>query len=115
MQGWEQSDTMTDPYYLTPRWRRLRERILRRDGYQCQIALRYGKHVQATHVHHIFPRDLYPEYEWQPWNLISVSSEAHNMLHDRTTGVLTSAGVELMERTRRRLGGSPPVSRQIYN
>ena len=75
--------------------------ILRRDKYQCQISKRYGKRVEANTVHHIFPRDAYPEYEWKMWNLISVSQEAHNELHDRNTGALSGKGIELLIRTAR--------------
>ena len=76
--------------------------MLRRDGYECQISLRYGKHVEADTVHHIFPADKYPEYEWEPWNLISLSREIHNKMHIRDTQELTAEGRKLMERTARR-------------
>ena len=42
------------------RWKRLREYILRRDRYLDQVALRYGKRIEATHVHHVFPREMFP-------------------------------------------------------
>lgn len=86
----------------TARWRRLRAAVLRRDGYQCQLSKRYGKHAEAEMVHHIFPRDLFPEYAWEPWNLISLTQEMHNTLHDRATGELTAAGIDLLVRTARR-------------
>ena len=92
------SFSMTDPFYLSKRWLRLRQSILRRDGYQCQYAKRFGKRAPATRVHHIFPRQEYPEYEWEPWNLISLSSEAHNKMHG-LNGELSEIGKELMRRT----------------
>lgn len=92
---------MTD-IYNTQRWRRLRERILRRDGYQCQIAKRYGRIVEAQIVHHIFPADEFPEYRWEPWNLISISKVAHENIHDRATNDLTEEGAELLRRTARK-------------
>ena len=49
--------------YKSKRWRRKRESVLRRDGYQCQISLRYGKRVEADTVHHILPADKFPEYD----------------------------------------------------
>lgn len=91
-------------YYKTTRWERKRERILRRDGYKCQDAARYGKNVPANTVHHIFPRQIWPEYEWEDWNLISLSSKAHDEMHDRVTGDLTQKGWDLLERTARRRG-----------
>lgn len=93
-----------DEYYRSVRWKKLREKILRRDGYQCQVSKRYGKAVEADTVHHIFPRQDYPEYQWEPWNLISVSAAVHGKLHDKNTNKLTALGMELMERTARRRG-----------
>lgn len=81
--------TEHDPFYDSPRWRHLRAAILRRDGYLCQLSKRYGKRVEATVVHHIFPRDKYPQYQWAAWNLISLSMAAHNKLHERASDELT--------------------------
>ena len=86
----------TDPFYRSKRWERMRLRILRRDGYMCQVSKRYGKRTPATTVHHIFPREEFPEYAWAEWNLISLSAAVHNQMHDRTTGALTEAGIELL-------------------
>lgn len=91
-------------FYKTKKWIRLREAILARDGYRCRISSRYGKNVPATTVHHIFPVTDYPEYRLAEWNLISISAEAHNRLHDRATGALTEEGLELMRRTARQRG-----------
>lgn len=89
----------TDSFYLSTRWKRLRAQILRRDGYRCRISARYGVARPADTVHHIFPRDKYPQYEYEPWNLISVSRAAHMMLHDRNNNELTAEGQALLERT----------------
>lgn len=90
--------------YNSPRWRRLRASVLRdviqRDGAPiCQYLKRYGRRVEATHVHHIWPAEDYPEYAWERWNLIALSTEAHNMMHDRSTGKLTAVGERLRRRT----------------
>lgn len=87
--------------YTSRRWIRLREKILKRDNYQCQYSKRYGRRVQANTVHHIFPVETYPQYEWCEWNLISLSAEAHNIMHDRDTHELTDEGKKLQNRTRR--------------
>ena len=89
--------------YRTERWKRLREKILRRDGYRCRESARYGLSVEATTVHHIWPVDDFPQWAWEPWNLISLSGKAHREMHDVSTGALTSRG----ESWRRR---SPPPS-----
>lgn len=85
-----------DKFYKSKRWEHLRRAVLARDKYRCQVAARFGKNVNANTVHHIFPREDYPEYQWQSWNLMSVSAEAHNMLHERETNKLTQEGREIM-------------------
>lgn len=95
---------IADPFYKSKRWQRKRAAILRRDGYVCQISKRYGKMVEATTVHHIFPREDFPEYAFEDWNLISVSDKVHNELHDRNTGKLTEKGLDLMRKTARKRG-----------
>lgn len=86
--------------YQSAKWKKKRLRILRLDGYKCRIAAMYGRTEEATTVHHIYPADEYPQYEWEDWNLISVSAAAHNKLENRNTGELTELGVRLMNRTR---------------
>ena len=90
--------------YKSKRWKKKREAILRRDGYQCQISLRYGKHVEADTVHHIFPADKFPEYQWENWNLISLAGSVHNKMHERDTQELTAEGMQLLKRTARKQG-----------
>jgi 5-methylcytosine-specific restriction endonuclease McrA len=85
--------------YETTRWRKKREHILKRDKYQCQHYKRYGKNIDANTVHHIYPVSEYPEYTWCDWNLISLSQQAHDMMHDRVTGKLTALGEELKRKT----------------
>lgn len=88
--------------YHSKRWKAKRQKILRRDKYQCQVSKRYGKAVEADLVHHIFPAKDYPEYEWEDWNLISVSQATHNKLHNTNTDELSSTGLELLKRTARK-------------
>ena len=91
-------------FYKSKKWQHLRDVILRRDGYLCQISKRYGKRIQADTVHHIYPLSDYPEYAYCPWNLISVCNEVHGKLHDRFTNDLTEEGWKLLRRT------TPPTS-----
>lgn len=95
---------ITDPFYRSRRWERLRAAVLRRDGYLCQASKRYGKRVEANTVHHIFPREEFPEYQWEPWNLVSLSADAHDQMHDRVSGALTEKGAEWLRRTARKNG-----------
>ena len=55
-------------------------------------------------MHHIFPRNDYPQYAWKDWNLLAVSGKVHDELHDRATGALTKKGMELLKRTARKKG-----------
>lgn len=91
-------------FYDDARWKRAREAVLSRDDYTCQYFKRYGKMRQANTVHHIFPRREFPEYQLARWNLISLSNEAHNMMHDRDTDELTDKGKDLLRRTARSHG-----------
>lgn len=86
-------------FYNTERWKRLRRAILQRDGWKCQLALANGKNEPAVVVHHIFPRSEYPEFQYEPWNLISLSWAAHNMMHQRDTDKLTERGELLRKQT----------------
>lgn len=86
--------------YGSTRWKKKRQHILRLDGYKDVLAARYGRAEAATIVHHIYPAELYPEYAWCDWNLISVSMGTHNKLENRTSGELTEVGRGLMERTK---------------
>ena len=93
-----------EAFYHTGRWVRKREKILRRDKYQCQYAKLYGRLEEANTVHHIFPRQQYPQYAWDDWNLISVSAANHNKLENRASGELTEEGRALMEKTAKERG-----------
>ena len=86
------------------KWERLRDYILVRDLHLDQELLRYGKRVGAKHVHHIFPREYFPEWTYEPWNLISVSLRTHNELHDRDSHKLTEKGWRLLVRTANKNG-----------
>lgn len=94
--------------YQSKRWQKKRAKILRRDKYICQLSKRYGKIRQANTVHHIFPVEYFPEYQWEEWNMISICNEEHNALHDRETHKLTKKGMELLMRTARAQGIAPP-------
>ncbi len=90
----------------------MRRSALIRDGFKCQYAKRFGRRIDAEVVHHAYPREDYPEYQYELWNLVSLSNEAHNKMHNRTTGELTKEGVALANR----IGaarGIPPV--RIHN
>lgn len=99
-------------WYEQPKWRRLRQTALRRDKYMDVEAKRYGKIKAAQVVHHIFPKDEYPEFAFCLWNLVSVSRTTHNSFHDRDTDELTEKGMELLRRTCRKMGMHIPEKYQ---
>lgn len=85
--------------YQGAKWKKKRAHILKLDKYICHFALMFGKVEEATTVHHIYPADDYPEYQWCNWNLISVSAASHNKLENRKTGELTQMGEMLKSAT----------------
>ena len=92
-----------DREFLTSKaWRMKRLKILRRDGYQCQISKRYGRNVEGNVVHHIFPRSEFPEYQLCDWNLITVSLPMHKKLESEDG--LTQEGIDLLRKTARANG-----------
>ena len=88
-------------FYKDKKWQRKRLYILRRDGYKCQDAKRYGQYAEATTVHHCFPVEEYPELAYTDWNLISLSSANHNKCHDRNTNKITEYGMYWQRKRRR--------------
>lgn len=92
---------IANPFYKSKRWLKKRAKILRRDEYMCQESKRYGKTEEATTIHHIYQREFYPELAYEDWNLISLSTKAHNAMHIRDTHELTELGKQWQERRRK--------------
>ena len=86
------------------RWIKPREKILRREGYLCRECKRYGRLVEATTVHHVWPAEDYPENAYCEWNLLSLCDESHEKMHHRKTRKLTALG----EHWRRKTSPPPP-------
>lgn len=85
--------------YQNKKWQRKRALILKLDGYKDVLEARYGRAMEATMVHHIYPAEEWPEYAFENWNLISLNAATHNRLHVRKTRELTDEGKALMRRT----------------
>ncbi|MGX4645667.1 HNH endonuclease [Holzapfeliella sp. JNUCC 80] len=92
---------MNHEFYKSKRWQMKREKILRRDQYECQESKRYGKTIPAEMVHHIYPVTDYPELRFQDWNLISLSNKAHNTMHNRDTNEVTGRGLYWQQKRKR--------------
>lgn len=85
-------------FYQSKRWKKKREQVLRAHDYLCQESLRYGRRIEATDIHHIFPIEFYPELKWCTWNLVPLCKDMHNKMHDRDSHHLTREGQRLMDR-----------------
>lgn len=82
-------------------WETKRKNILNRDCYIDQyIKKTTGKTKPANVVHHILPKERFPQYAFSDWNLISVSLDTHRkILHNMHSGELTKEGKRLMIET----------------
>lgn len=85
------------------RWRKLREAALRRDRYLCRNCRRYGRQVEASTAHHVWPVEDWPEFSMCQWNLVALCDECHERMHDRRTRQLTALGESWRRKT------SPPT------
>lgn len=74
-------DMDREEFYKSKKWKRKRQQILRRDGYQCQDCKRYGRIREATEVHHIKFLEFFPELALDDDNLVSLCHACHNARH----------------------------------
>lgn len=98
-------------FYDSAKWVHLRDSVLRAAEYKDQLEYRQGRNVPAEVVHHIFPREKYPEYQLARWNLIAISKDTHERLHNRFGEDLSFLGWELLQETAQKQG--IPISRVI--
>ena len=76
----------SDPFYSTAKYKRWRERVLRRGGYLCAECAKYGRRVEATHAHHILPRKDHPELAYDVSNGMALCTACHNKIEPRVFG-----------------------------
>lgn len=88
------SRTRNQDFYKSKKWVTKREKIMKRDKYECQNCRRYYKTKQATTVHHIYFFDDFAELGLQNWNLVSLCSSCHNKMHNRNDDSATKLGQE---------------------
>lgn len=75
-----------EAYYSGSRHRAWRAAVLRRAKYLCQDCARYGRRTPATHAHHIMPRELYPEKQYEISNGMALCHACHNTAHPEKGG-----------------------------
>lgn len=93
-------NVQNDEFIWSEQWRRKAHSILRRDGYIDQYILKTtGRMIEANLVHHILPRDEFPQYAMEDWNLISLNKRTHSRIIHTIKGKLTNEGRKLMMET----------------
>lgn len=93
-------NVQSDEFIWSEQWRRKAHSILRRDGYIDQYILKTtGRMIEANLVHHILPRDEFPQYAMEDWNLISLNKQTHSRIIHTIKGKLTNEGRKLMMET----------------
>lgn len=73
-------------FYKGKRWQRVRDAVMRRDGYQCRDCRRYGRITPAVTVHHIVHLEDDPSLAYDMGNLISLCDKCHNRRHPEKGG-----------------------------
>lgn len=93
-----------EQFYNNKKWHDIRERVLKRDNYVCQESKReqYAP-IQATIVHHAWPREAFSSLQYEYWNLISLSQAQHRLMHN-DDGSLSEKGLNLAKRVARKHG-----------
>lgn len=74
---WRYAGKKVDPFYLSRAWKRIRVHVLLRDNAQCQVCRKRW----ANTVHHIKPRQDYPELALEESNLEAICAFCHNREH----------------------------------
>ena len=85
-------------FYKNNKWVVKREKILKRDKYECQNCRRYFRSKEAKTVHHIYFFEDYSELGLVNWNLISLCNGCHNKMHNRVTDEATKLGKEYQDK-----------------
>lgn len=77
------SKAVRDAFYQRQAWRNKRKEILKRDNNECQVSKSLGEVVtKKLIVHHIKPLEYFPELAMVDSNLITVSHQVHNIIHE---------------------------------
>ena len=86
-------DKTVNPIYKTTKWvKRVRPKVLTRDGQQCQNCKRFGKAERATTVHHVVPLSFDSGRAFDMENLVSLCAKCHGSFHRLDQGCLSQAG-----------------------
>ena len=76
-------------FYKNNKWVVKREKILKRDKYECQNCRRYFRSKEAKTVHHIYFFEDYSELGLVNWNLISLCNVCQKKIKKSMTDEAT--------------------------
>ena len=51
-----------NPFYDSKEWRHLRRDVLTKHKHECQECKKKGQYTRATHVHHVYHLEDYPQH-----------------------------------------------------
>lgn len=75
-------DEYYDEFYHSNEWKEVRQAVLERDHYLCQICKRHGVVRQATTVHHLIPLRTDYSKRLEMDNLETICQSCHNKEHN---------------------------------
>jgi ATP-dependent DNA helicase RecQ len=81
----------TENFYSTPRWREIRQLVLKRDGFRCRDCNRMCESPDAD-VHHLIPRSTGGKDE--PGNLVTLCDGCHAVHHPNLQATLSRRFIE---------------------
>lgn len=70
-------------FYDCSKWRKLRQKAMKRDNYECQMCKKQGKYHKVNNVHHIKEVKDRPDLALTIDNLICLCIDHHNEVHER--------------------------------
>lgn len=70
-------------FYQSPPWRKLRQKAMKRDNYECQMCKQQGRYHRVENVHHIKEVKDRPDLALDINNLMCLCIDHHNEVHER--------------------------------
>lgn len=84
---------MTDSFYFSREWLALRARVLQRDGNRCTVAWLLGGPCRGDlHVHHIEPREEFPELALEESNCGTACASHHSKWDSARRAIIRARG-----------------------
>lgn len=93
--------TDNNSFYHSQAWQTVREQVLARDGYRCQVCKRAGRLTPATTVHHLKSVRQAPALKLDPANLECICRSCHNAEHTERAQALKTKQSKIKASKRR--------------